>query len=150
MDRQLAIKVAQWLWARTTVLAASPVIVTISKQQFAGARYSEECEGVVLECLYLLGELPPLFRRGRVCFRTSNSEERDWHITAWYRRIAPGVEYDQVHPFGSHIILDYYTELNSWAIAQCDPKLRRLRMVITEVGPPLSSVLENDENHDEQ
>ena len=143
---QLAAKVAKWLWARTTVLAASPVMVMISKRQYAGARYSEECEGVVLECLYLAGELPPLFRRRRVCFRTSESEQRDWHVTAWYRRRAGSIEYDEVHPFGSHIILDHYSELNSWAIAQCDPKLRRLRMTVTEVGPALSSLSEYDEN----
>jgi hypothetical protein len=146
---QLALNVAKWLWARSTVLAANPVIVTIAKQQYAGARYVEECDdGVVLECLYLVCELPPLFRHRRVCFRTSDSEERDWHVTAWYRRIADSTEYDQVHPFGSHLILDHYTELNSWAIAQCDPKLRRLKMVIEEVGPHLSSRLESEENHD--
>lgn len=137
MDHQLPVRVAKWLWARSTVLASSPVIVTISKRQYPGARYLQECDNVVLECLYLIGELPPLFRRGRVCFRTSDSEERDWHVTAWYRRVAGSIEYDEVHPFGSHLILDYYTELNSWATAQCDPKLRRLKMVIEEVGKPL-------------
>jgi len=141
--------VSQWLIGRDQITTATPVIVQIAKRNFAGARYTEECEGTVLDFLYLLGELPVLFRRSRrVCFRTANSE-RDWHLTAWYRRVAGTVEYDEVHPFDSHLILTLYTELNSWTHEQCDPKLRRLKMTITEIGPPTNTSQQAEEKRDE-
>jgi hypothetical protein len=145
VDTKTAINVSQWLIWHDQIKSATPVIVQIAKRQFVGARYSEACEGTVQDCLYVLGELPVLHRRSRICFRTADSE-RDWHLTSWYRRIAGTVEYDELHIFGSHLILTLYSELNSWAHTQCDPKLRRLKMTITEIGPTSYNVQQPSED----
>lgn len=138
MQTKTAFDVATWLVWHDHITSATPIVAEIAKRRFAGARYTEKCDGTVLDCLYLLGELPVLHRRSRVCFRTADSEQ-DWHLTSWYRRIDGALEYDEVHIFGSHLILTQYSELNSWAHAQCDPRLRRLKMTITEVGPPVTN-----------
>lgn len=144
MDTKIAVDLSQWLVWQDHIISATPVTVEITRQSFPGTRYLERCDGVELECIYVLGELPVLHRRSRICFRTANSE-CDWHMTSWYRRVAGSIEYDEVHIFGSHLILTLYSELNSWAHAQCDPKLRRLTMTIMEVGPPISNAQQPSE-----
>jgi hypothetical protein len=110
----LAIDLSQWMIGLDHVSIVAPILVQIAKQTFAGARYSEDFEGVYAERLYLLGELPPLYRRSqrRICFRTPDSDY-DWFLTAWYRRIAANTELDEASPYGSHLILTMYSSLES-------------------------------------
>ncbi len=142
MKSQTEIRLSQWLFAGDHVAIVVPVTVQIAKRRFVGARYSEDIDGQFAEKLYLVGELPPLYRRSQqICFRTDDAE-RDWFLTSWFRQIAANTEYTEACPFGDHFILTYYSELESWASRQTTPKLRRLRMSIEEVGPTLSTVIQ--------
>ena len=147
MKQQTAVNVANWLLNLDHITATVPVIVQIGKRTFAGARYSVDFKGDFAERLYLIGEFPPLFcRSGRVCFRTAELEQ-DWCLTAWFRRIAANAEYDEVHQFGNHVELTLWSELETWASEQCEPKRRRLKMNITEIGPPLSRIKQHDQEN---
>ncbi len=146
MESKTEIRLSQWLFARDHVVSVVPVGVQIAKRRFPGARYTEDCGRQFAERLYVIGELPPLYRRSQqICFRTDD-EERDWFLTSWFRRIAANTEYTEACPFGDHFILTYYSELESWASRQTTPKLRRLRMSIEEVGPTLSTVIQPTED----
>ena len=145
MEAATAISLSQWLFALDHVSSVVPATVRIARRTFAAARYTQDFEGQVAEKLYLDGELPPLYRRSQhICFRTDD-EERDWFLTSWYRRVAGAQEYDEVFRYGDHTILTYYSPLETWASRQTMPRLRRLKMTITEVGPALTNTIQPTE-----
>ena len=147
----LAIELSQWLAQQDHVSIVAPVEVKIAKRTFAGARYAEDIEGQFAERLYVIDELPPLYRRSqRICFRTDD-EDRDWFLTSWFRQVNICTEYEEACPFGNHFILTFFSSLESWESRQCIPKLRRLKMTVTEAGPTLSNITEYDsEENDDQ
>jgi len=154
MDRntvieQDAIALSQWLHGQDHVSIVVPLVVRIAKKTYAGARFSEDREGVYAERLLDLGELPPLYRksRRRLAFRTSESVY-DWVLTAWYCRVVATPEYDEVHPHGSHFVLTMYSSAESWASEQCGEDVRCLQMNIKEVGPTLSNITDYDTDRD--
>lgn len=144
-----AIAVANWLRSFSHITAAVPVVVQIGMRKYEGARITEDREGTSVDKLFLLGELPPLYRRSRhLSFRTAESDQ-EWCVTAWFRRIAASnAEYDEVFPFGSHIVVRLSSELETWAAEQCEAKRRRLKMTITEIGPTNANQ-PTEEKHDE-
>jgi hypothetical protein len=98
--------------------------------------------------LYCIGELPPLHAKmRRLCYGIDDSEYA-WHLLAWFRQNRPCREWSEVHPFGSHFLLALWSPVETWASDQCQGKpFRRIPMVVTELGPPLSKV---KEKHDDQ
>ena len=139
MKIQVAMDVAKWLLSFNHIITAMPVVVRIGLRKYAGARITED-QGTSIEKLYLIGELPSLYRLYHsISFWTADSEQ-EWCLTAWFRRIAANAEYDEIHPFGSHILLTSWSELETWAANQCEPNRCRLKMTITEVGPILSNI----------
>lgn len=131
MTKQTAIQVAKWLVAREHISAATPVIVQIGKREYAGARFTTGQE----ERLYLVGELPPLHSRRRVCYSTG--DDTTWHLLAWQRTACS--EWREVQIGNSHFLLGRFSALHTWAADQCGRRpYRRIEMRITEVGPPLS------------
>jgi hypothetical protein len=116
----------------------APVVAQIGKKSFVGVRFAEDCDGVYAERLYLLGELPPLFRRRHVSFHAAD-QDQDWFLTSWFRRLQPTIEYDEACPFGTHFILTMYISVEQWEL-QSNRKHRRLSMKITEVGPTKSNI----------
>jgi hypothetical protein len=144
MKIQVAMDVAKWLLSFNHIITAVPVAVRIGLRKYAGARITED-QGTSVVKLYLLGELPSLYRRSHpTSFWTADSEQ-EWCLTAWFRRIAANDEYDEIHPFGNHILLTLWSELESWAANQCEPTRCRLKMTITEVGPILSNIKQSTE-----
>lgn len=152
MPNQTAISLSEFLIGLDHVSLVVPVIVQIARRQHAGTRYAEEVEGCYCEKIYLIDELPPVFRKSQrqLCFRTS--EGTDWLLTSWLRHTyMPGnVEYRELHPFGdSHFVLTAYSSLDAWASEQCGETVRRLKMTVTEVGPILSNDQYDDEDTEE-
>jgi hypothetical protein len=135
MTKQTAIQVAKWLVAKEHISAATPVIVQIGRRTYPAGKYSENHNGAKEERLYLIGELPPLHNRRRVCYSTG--DDTTWHLLAWQRTACR--EWQEVQFGNSHFILARFSALHSWAADQCGRRpYRRIEMRITEVGPPLS------------
>ena len=129
------------------VREAQPVAVQIAYHTYAAARYVEVQKGGNRQTrLFCVGTLPPFHDRRWLCYQTDPDSELGWHLIAWFRQNRPCTEWSEVHPFGSHFILALYTPLETWAVDQCGRKpYRRIRMVITTIGPPLSNVKESTE-----
>jgi len=148
MDRELPKKIAQWLWTKNRVKEAQPVVVEIGGRVYPATRYVEVQKGGYHQTrLYLLGELPPLQSKRRLCYRTDPDSEDVWHLVAWFRQNRHCPEWSEVHPFGSHFVLALYMPLQTWAEECLGKPLYRIPMTVTEVGPPLSNVTEK---HDER
>ena len=78
--------------------------------------------------LYVVGQLPPLHNRRRLCYRTDDSENA-WHVLAW--QTSTSAEWQQVDPFGNHFVLVQRLPLENWAEDQCEGKpFRRIPMTI--------------------
>lgn len=149
MDQEIATKIAQWLWSKTKVKEAQPVVVQIGKRVYQAARYVEVQKGGNRQTrLFCLGTLPPLHSKmRRICYQADPNSEDGWHLMAWFRQKAACTEWREVNPFGSHFLLALFTPLEIWAEEQSLGKpYRRIQMTIVEVGPPLSKV---KEKHDE-
>lgn len=149
MTTQIAISLSQFLIGLDHVGLVVPVAVQIAKRTYAGVRFAEDIEGVFSEKLYLIGELPPLYRSSQrhLCFRTD--EGTDWLLSSWFRHIA-AIEYREIHPIGdSHFVLTAFSLLDAWAMEQCGEHVRRLQMSITEVGPVLSNEQYGDEDEED-
>lgn len=146
---EIATKIAQWLWSRTRVKEAQAVAVQIGNRLYQAARYVEAQKGGSHQTrLFIVGELPPLYSKRKLSYQTDPDSEQGWHLVAWFRQKRPCLEWEQVHPFGSHFLLALFTPLETWASDQCQKKpFRRIPMTITELGPPLSKV---KEKHDDQ
>jgi hypothetical protein len=133
MKTTTAKDVAVWLMDRPNVTAARPVIVQIKDRIWQAARYTKSHN----DRLYCLGNMPPLHDRMRLtCYRTDDSEYA-WHLIAWYRQNAGSTEWQEVHPFGSHVILALRSPVENWATDQCAGRpYRRIPMTITAVDGP--------------
>jgi hypothetical protein len=145
MDHNIATKVAHWLWSKTKVKEAQPVVVQIGHHTYVAARYVEAQKGGNHQTrLFCLGTLPPLHSKmRRLCYQTDPDSEQGWHLLAWFRQNRPCPEWEQVHPFGSHFVLALLTPLEIWAQEQFLQKpYRRILMTFVEVGPPISRVKE--------
>jgi hypothetical protein len=136
---EIATKVAQWLSSRRHIRAVHPVVVQIGHRTYPAARYAKGNE----EQIFVVGELPPLHSKRRVCYQTDDSEET-WHLASWLRRKATVKEWTEVYPIGTaHFVLAHHSPLHSWAVDQVGKSpYQRLPMRITEVGPTLSRVKE--------
>ena len=146
MENQTAIQVAKWLVAKEHISAATPVIVQTGRRTYPAGKYTENHNGADEERLYLIGELPPLHNRRRVCYTTDADIEETWHLLAWQRTTC--TEWQEVHFGNSHFLLARFSSLHSWAADQCGRRpYRRIPMVVTEVGPLISKV---KETHDDQ
>jgi hypothetical protein len=133
MVKQTAISVAKWLLTQEHVSAATPVAIEIGRRTYAAARFTTGQE----ERLYVIGELPPLHCRRRVCYQTDDQGDTTWHLLAWQRTACS--EWREVQFGNSHFLLARFSALHSWAADQCGRRpYRRIPMVVTEVGPPLS------------
>jgi hypothetical protein len=148
MDREAAKKIAQWLWSKNRVREATPVSVEIGHRTYPAAQYVEVQRGGTHHTrLYLLGEMPPLHDRRRICYRTDPDSGYDWHLIAWFRQKADCTEWGEVSPFGSHFLLAQWSPVENWAADQCQKRpYRRIQMSITEVGPTFSNVKQPTEN----
>lgn len=98
--------VASWLnhLPRT---AATPVLVQIGAQEFAGALFTQTRDSLVgsrayaagereyaQRALYLLGGLPPSYlRSSRIVYRFGDGR---WYVASWFSRHTP----NQFNPFG--------------------------------------------------
>jgi len=132
----IAVSVAEWLLGLQHIATAIPVVVQIEKNTFPGAMYTEDRDGTPEERLYLIGELPAPFRSShKVCFQTADSA-REWYIVAWFLRTGKNVEYQECHPFGSHLILGLWSMPSGWTIDKYESKpYRRMPMTMTVLGP---------------
>jgi hypothetical protein len=135
MKVKAAIDVAEWLRCQRNIDSIAPVFVQIGNRVFPAARYIEGRQCVEESRLYVVGHLPPLHDKRRICYRTDDSG-RDWHVIAWFRVRHPCCEWSEVHPFGSHFLLARWTPVECWAADQCQPRpYHRISMTITECGP---------------
>ena len=135
---EIATKVSHWLSSRRHIKMARPVTVQIGRRFYPAARYSEAHKGVLQERLYIVGEMPPLQNRLRVCYRTDHSDD-GWHLWAWFRLKHRCVELQEAYPFGTHFVLVFRSALENWAGEQAEGKpYHRIPMTITELGPPTS------------
>jgi hypothetical protein len=136
MQHGTAITFAKWLLRQPNVTAASPVIVRIGRRAYAAAQYTEDQDGVEETRLYIVGTMPPLHEKRRLCYATDDSEYA-WHLIAWFRQNKLCTEWQEVHPFGSHFILALWSPVENWAAAQCQKKpYRRIPMTITPCDGP--------------
>ena len=142
-----AISIAKWLLGRPNITVATPVSVQIGRRSYPAAKY---INGSDEERLYLVGELPPLHSRRRVCYTTDADVEKTWHLLAWQRTTC--TEWNEVHFGNSHFILARFSSLHSWAADQCGRRpYRRVPMTIVEVGPPISNIKQpTEEKHDDR
>jgi hypothetical protein len=147
---QTAIEVAKWLLTREHISTATPVSVQIGRRTYAAARYTENHNSADEERLYLVGELPPLHNRRRICYQTGDDVEETWHLIAWQRTTC--TEWNEVQFGTSHVLLARFSSLHTWAADQCGrTPFRRIPMTIVEVGPPLSNIKQpSEETHDDQ
>jgi len=145
----MAIAVAKWLLGRLNISTATPVIVQIGRRTYAAARYTESRNGSDEERLYLVGELPPLHNRRRVCYTTDTTAEDTWHLISWQRTAC--IEWQEVQFGNSHFLLARFSSLHTWAADQCGRRpYRRVPMTIVEVGPPISDIKQpTEEKHDD-
>lgn len=146
---ELATQIAQWLWSKTKVKEAQPVVVQIGNRVYQAARYVEvQKRGNRQTRLFCVGTLPPLHSKmRRLCYQTDPDSDYDWHLIAWFRQNRPCPEWEEVHPFGSQFILALFTPLEIWAEEQCLGKpFRRIPMTIVEVGPPLTNIKEQKQD----
>lgn len=132
----IAIAIAKWLLTREHISAATPITVQVSGRTYSAARYSIRNNGSDEERLYVVGEMPPLHNRRRICYRTDDQSEETWHLVAWQRTNC--AEWSEVNPFGSsHFILALWSPVETWAGDQCQRKpYRRIPMTITPCGGP--------------
>jgi hypothetical protein len=135
-QEEIAIKVAHWLSSRCHIRNAHPVIVQIGRRFYPTARYSQAHKGTWQDRLYIVGEMPSLQNRlKRACYRTDHSDD-GWHLLAWFRVKQLCVEWEEVHPFGTHFVLVFWSAVENWAGEQAEGKpYHRIPMKITEVGP---------------
>ena len=148
MENQTAIQVAKWLLAREHISTATPVIVKIGRRTYSAAKYFESHNGADEERLYLIGDLPPLHSRRRVCYTTDAAAEDTWHLISWQRTAC--TEWQEVHFGNSHFILARFSSLHSWAADQCGRRpYRQIEMRVTEVGPTDAGVGQHDEENKE-
>ena len=135
MKTKAAMDVAKWLQTSHNIASAVPVFVQIGKRVYSAASYCMDRQRVEEARLYLVGELPPLHSKRRICYRTDDSG-CDWHIVAWFRQRTPCTEWSEVHPFGTHFLLARWTAVECWAADQCERRpYHRIPMTITECGP---------------
>jgi len=105
MEQRTAIPVVNWLRSQQAVKSAVPVVVRIGRRSYNAVQYTHSENGVDETRLYVLGTLPPLHDKRRLCYRTDDSGY-DWHVVAWFRQRTACAEWSEVHPFGSsHFIL---------------------------------------------
>ena len=129
VDTHTSIKLAQWLLSVSHIKNARPVFVKIGYRTYSAARYTKRRR----DFLYVVGQLPPLHNRRRLCYRTDDSENA-WHVLAW--QTSTSAEWQEVHPFGNHFVLVQRSPLENWAEDQCQGKpFRRIPMTIEEIGP---------------
>ena len=145
---EIATKIAQWLWTKNRVREAQPVAVQIAYHTYAAARYVEVQKGGNRQTrLFCVGTLPP-FHDQQVALlpngpRLGTRLASDCLVSA--EPTLHRVERSSTDSC-SHFILALYTPLETWAVDQCGRKpYRRIRMVITTIGPPLSNVKESTE-----
>ena len=133
---KLAISVAEWLLGRQNVTATTPVTVQIGRRTYSAVKYTETSRGFDETRLYVLGTLLPLHdKMRRSCYRIDDTHY-DWHLIAWFRQRTACVEWQEVHPFGSHFILSQWSPVENWAADQVEKKpFRRTPMTIMEIGP---------------
>ena len=142
MTDRIAAAVAEWLVDKREVTAATPITVEISHRIYPAARYAKGNE----EQIFIVGELPPLHGKRRVCYRTDESEET-WHLAAWFRKKTTVREWAEVYPIGTaHFVLAHHSPLHSWAADQVGKRpYRRIQIKISEVGPSISKVKERND-----
>jgi hypothetical protein len=141
-----AIAVAKWILTRDHITIATPITVQVSGRTYSGAKYTTRHNGSEEERIYVVGEMPPLHNRRRICYRTDDQSEDTWHLLAWQRSTC--TEWQEVHFGNSHFLLARFSSLHSWAADQCGrTPYRRIPMTIMEVGPPISKV---KEKHDDR
>lgn len=124
MSNELAKQVADWLngidkkpvnglWFDN----AKPVIVTLDKDVYYGARYDMiwEPSGKRDDRFYLVGELPKRYwRNSHFCYRLPETGDKDWYIAGFnsttYRKKQRFPEPKQEHaPFGDFFMLGLWT-----------------------------------------
>ena len=135
MEQRTAIPVVNWLRSQQAVKSAVPVVVRIGRRSYNAVQYTHSENGVDETRLYVLGTLPPLHDKRRLCHRTDDSGY-DWHVVAWFRQRTACAEWSEVHPFGSsHFILARWLPVENWAADQVEKKpYHRTPMTITPCG----------------
>src|SRR5262245_4774780 len=111
MNRE-AREVAAWLSGlpKTTAL---PVEVTIGRTTYSGAFYAQTREHIpgsraylqgereyTHSALYLLGDVPASYRRGRVAYVFEDDGVRRWYVAGYFPPRGGGIEKNAFHPFG--------------------------------------------------
>ncbi len=96
-------QIARWLRRYRYASEVSGVDVTIGKQTYHGARYRR---GNGELQLYLVGKLPPSYRRSsRTVYRFSG-HNRDWFVCGYCEGGTPLDKYQEKHhPFGNSFTL---------------------------------------------
>ena len=89
-------EVADWLSSLPGVTGVSPATLTIGKQTWQGAVYTQFGR----RWYYLVGELPK--STPKTCYRF-NGDSRDWYVACYMQRFASLDEFQKrYHPFGNH------------------------------------------------
>jgi len=95
-------KVATWLRSLPGVTNVEPATVTIGKQTWDGARYTQYDR----RHFYLVGDLPKSFLRGPNTSYQLPEDARDWYVACYMAEFDDLEDRFKVfHPFGNHWIM---------------------------------------------
>lgn len=101
--------VADWLRSEGIDSGASRIAVKIGRETYHGASYFEswKAQGLNGPILYLLGNVPPAYKRSRrICWRFPG-EQQDWYL-AGFADAAAAMTMPRFHPFGA------WFQLRAW------------------------------------
>jgi hypothetical protein len=91
-------QVAEWLRSLQSITVVEPITLTIGKQTWEGAVYTQGGQ----RRYYLVGELPKTWRK--VCFRFGDSQ-LDWFVSGYLQDPGLITRHKQYHPFGNNWML---------------------------------------------